>query len=538
MKYLTGIGLIIILFSILFLSNSQLNAATFNDKSLSYMLSNLEALMPQTEIRVHTIGNTRLTITDFGMYGSLINEGYVNPENNEFAESCEHPAGSLVEYLFQGALWIGAVVNGDTLVSVGCDGWQHVYELMPLEFPNGPIQKRSNNPDSPDYHSDAISEVDYIAYYTDFITDPMYVAPTPFDGRPHIPLGVLVVQSSYSWSNPEYEDFIIFKYVIYNLGSYPLEDMTFGLYFDTDIHHKEVYPGGRADDITGFYSGVDPASGRFVQIGWAADNDGDPYGPDWFRASARDVFGISLLDIPGMQFNGYNWWISREANPQIYDWGPMRTENYRNFGTGGMGTPEGDCNKYYMMRNKEIDYDQLFSALDHTDSGWEPKPAPQLAPILADGFDTRFLMSFGSAYLENNDSVVFAFVLTVGDDLHQNPENFVNLFNPDNPEPYYNTFDFSDLVSDVVTAQNLYDSIFHSDYLCGDANNDGTVQIGDAVYIINYIFIGGLPPYPYKSGDANCDDKVNITDVIYLINYLFRDGFLPGDPDGDGIPDC
>ena len=49
--------------------------------------------MPQAEIRVHTIGNTRLTVSNFGMYGSLINEGYVNPETGEFAESCEHPAG-------------------------------------------------------------------------------------------------------------------------------------------------------------------------------------------------------------------------------------------------------------------------------------------------------------------------------------------------------------------------------------------------------------------------------------------------------------
>ena len=205
---------------------------------------------------------------------------------------------------------------------------------------------------------------------------------------------------------------------------------------------KIYTPGGRAEDITGFYSGVDPNSGRYVQIGWAADNDGDPYGPEWFHASARDVFGISLLDIPGMRLNGYNWWISRAANPQIYDWGPMRTEYYRDFGTGGMGTPEGDCNKYYMMRKKEIDYDQMYSAIDHTALGWEPKPAPQLAPILADGFDTRFLMSFGSVDLNYGDSIVFAFVLTVGDDLHQGPENFVNLFDPDNPEPYLQNFRF------------------------------------------------------------------------------------------------
>jgi hypothetical protein len=79
---------------------------------------------------------------------------------------------------------------------------------------------------------------------------------------------------------------------------------------------------------------------------------------------------------------------------------------------------------------------------------------------------------------------------------------------------------------------------FEFAYIIGDANNDGAVNVSDAVFIINYVFIGGDPPAPYEAGDANCDDAVNVSDAVWLINYIFIGGNLPGDTDGDGIVDC
>jgi len=62
----------------------------------------------------------------------------------------------------------------------------------------------------------------------------------------------------------------------------------------------------------------------------------------------------------------------------------------------------------------------------------------------------------------------------------------------------------------------------------GDVNQDGIINIADVIYLINYLFIGGLPPSPLWIGDANCDSVVDIADVIYLINYLFVGGPPPG----------
>jgi hypothetical protein len=77
-----------------------------------------------------------------------------------------------------------------------------------------------------------------------------------------------------------------------------------------------------------------------------------------------------------------------------------------------------------------------------------------------------------------------------------------------------------------------------SSYICGDANSDGTANVSDAVYIINYVFIGGNPPSPPASGDVNCDSTVNVSDAVWVINYVFVGGNKPCDIDGDGNADC
>ena len=61
-------------------------------------------------------------------------------------------------------------------------------------------------------------------------------------------------------------------------------------------------------------------------------------------------------------------------------------------------------------------------------------------------------------------------------------------------------------------------------YKPGDADYDKDVDVGDVVYLINYLFKGGPEPYPMVAADVNGDCERNISDVIYLINYLFKGG--------------
>jgi hypothetical protein len=67
-----------------------------------------------------------------------------------------------------------------------------------------------------------------------------------------------------------------------------------------------------------------------------------------------------------------------------------------------------------------------------------------------------------------------------------------------------------------------------SSFIRGDANGDGIINLGDAVYVLNYLFKGGPAPNPLDAGDANCDGTVDLGDAVYILNYLFKGGPPPG----------
>jgi len=68
----------------------------------------------------------------------------------------------------------------------------------------------------------------------------------------------------------------------------------------------------------------------------------------------------------------------------------------------------------------------------------------------------------------------------------------------------------------------------HGCVVCGDVNEDGAINTGDAVYIISYVFKGGPAPVPLSSCNCNSDDyECNVGDAVYLVNYIFRGGPPP-----------
>ena len=61
----------------------------------------------------------------------------------------------------------------------------------------------------------------------------------------------------------------------------------------------------------------------------------------------------------------------------------------------------------------------------------------------------------------------------------------------------------------------------------GDPNSDRIVNVGDAIYVLNYLFKGGPRPCPVEAGDANCNGVVDLGDAIYVLNYFFKGGPAP-----------
>ena len=514
-------------------------------------------VLPFPQQRVHRMSEVNGCMTNWAILGSWMryfpeSPGgcfMENPDSEAIAPSFEFPAGSGLEYLFQGAIWIGAQINDTIYTSVGCDGWFRINELWPDSFPPGAIMERSTIPEAPCYSPDAISHQDIIAVYTDTSADiPLSPWPIdPWDNRKHFPLNVRITQKSYSWNIPGFDKFIIVKYVIMNIGVKKLERVYFGFFMDADIMHIDEIPYGEYgphDDITGF---LHVYEGDTANIAWAADNDGhgDMDGGDtasvFTDKSPRSVIGIKVLCPPHSQIQMfYNWWISNTSGSP-YDWGPWKAANQpiweamNPYGSGNLfpdnvlGTPGGDVSKYFIMSNQEFDYDQIYSCVWpdwYPDEGWLPVNET-MCEDLANGFDTRFLFSFGPFdEISPGDSLLCVLAYVIGETLHVDPLNFAQNFDPADPNEFYANLNFSSLVQNAQVAQELYEDNFFV-FLPGDGNSDEAVDIADVVYLINYIFIGGEPPSPLKVGDVNRDCVVDLEDVVYLVNYLFLNGPPP-----------
>ncbi|MFQ5653694.1 MAG: DUF362 domain-containing protein [Planctomycetota bacterium] len=74
-------------------------------------------------------------------------------------------------------------------------------------------------------------------------------------------------------------------------------------------------------------------------------------------------------------------------------------------------------------------------------------------------------------------------------------------------------------------------------FVRGEVNGDGEIDIGDAVYLLAFLFGPGPAPLPVPdAGDANNDDTLDVADAIYIIWYLFNNGPAPPAPFPD--PGC
>ncbi|HSG99202.1 MAG TPA: hypothetical protein VLB27_04075, partial [candidate division Zixibacteria bacterium] len=312
---------------------------------------------PNTQVATHYIGNIQIGHTNLGQIGTGFVGAIEDPITGEAIPSVTFPANSNRNYLYVAAFWIGAVVGRDTLVSSGSDDGFSVHEFWPGA--QDVIERRSNIPGDIFEHPEALSEQDLIATYYDTLNDPSVTSQDFIDNRPHIPLGIKVVEKSLQWSYDYAGDFVLFDYGITNVGRKKLEKVYMGIYVDGDVHHlsKEGL-AAYGEDICGFKATF-PAECGFIDtinMAYIMDNNGDPENDAWDNTnSVRDVAGVRLIRTPSDTLEyAFNWWTAAPGP----DFGPRKAGTaerpFRDM-NGYLGAPHGDRNKYYTMSNNEFD---------------------------------------------------------------------------------------------------------------------------------------------------------------------------------------
>jgi hypothetical protein len=64
----------------------------------------------------------------------------------------------------------------------------------------------------------------------------------------------------------------------------------------------------------------------------------------------------------------------------------------------------------------------------------------------------------------------------------------------------------------------------------GDIDQNGRLQITDAVFLLTYLFLNGSAPACLDAADVDDDARVTVGDAVYVLGYLFINGPPPHDP--------
>jgi hypothetical protein len=217
----------------------------------------------------HNVNKMLLHASNLGFFGDW--------NSDQSAPSGEWPAGSGIEWLFAGGLWVGGVTydemrRPDTLVSAS------VYELefYPKPDPRDVVYITSEGApgggrlldddgdglldedplDGYDNDGDGFIDEDFAAISQQMFTAVYYDTSSSMNQSRtrdfHRPLGILVREESYAWTSSALENFIGIEYKVTNIGDSTIYKAYVALMVDEDIGNIRVYPQSYSDDMAGY----------------------------------------------------------------------------------------------------------------------------------------------------------------------------------------------------------------------------------------------------------------------------------------------
>ncbi len=215
---------------------------------------------PAIDWKKHDVGLIRLKISNLGTMGKHQAEVY-----GQGRPHCEYPPGSSEEHICGAGLWIGAKVDGEPRVTQAFHDWAEggsdMFEFYPTNDPNDTIWVASINDldtlhgvrgvdddgdgkvdeellDGRDNDQDGFIDEDYATYseqdFTCHYCDDYWT-----DIVAHKPLHLEVIQRSWAWGRPPYDEFVFVDYQVVNKNEEPYPELYLGFWFDFNIG---IYP--------------------------------------------------------------------------------------------------------------------------------------------------------------------------------------------------------------------------------------------------------------------------------------------------------
>ncbi len=299
--------------------------------STAFILALCTGIWAQTfDSKVTSVSNVRLSVSNFITFGNSF-DGY---RSGEGIPSCEYPAGSGIEHLFEGGIWVGGRLNGaDIRVTTSSLDNSSGYTPGAGGFETAastPLQIRSSLFDSRYFSGNAVSHEDFVAVANDtarFTPGTM----VKLGGPGHQAMGIEITMETYNW-NYLFSDFVVFVNItIKNISNNYYDDLHVGLWNNTVVRNINVTPPGAGG--AQFYNKGGNGFMDSLYMAYCYDATGDPgfsdsyIGQKFLGATDKEGFHSPLLDsnfnqqtgqMEADNFNGnYQAWVFNDFAAQF-----------------------------------------------------------------------------------------------------------------------------------------------------------------------------------------------------------------------------
>jgi hypothetical protein len=295
------------------------------------------------EERQTTASNVRATLNNLSNFGNAFRGSYSVLGYN----SCEYPANSNIEHVFQGGLWIGAQVNGTSIVSTGAvdDASGFTTGKAGYEFTaniGAGLQERSSLLDNQFYNPSAISHQDFVAQFTDrnVIVPGTSIQIQDLENGP---LGADVTMEAYNWNYSFADFFVILNFTVRNSSNEIWQNLHIGYWIDPVVRNVAITPAGSGG--ANFYNKSGTGWIDSLLMGYEFDATGDV-------GFTESYVGFKFL---GAEYNGafYHPHLDTSFHVLFNSW------SFRDF-TSAYRTPSNDNERFQRLRsglNQDPDYE-------------------------------------------------------------------------------------------------------------------------------------------------------------------------------------
>jgi hypothetical protein len=214
--------------------------------------------------------------------------------------------------------------------------------------------------------------------------------------------------------------------------------------------------------------------------------------------------------------------LTHDSAVKIYEIKPGISDSI----AAAVGQPVGPS--FHFVLNNEIFKDNRIPPRGFTNTNYEMIQSPPVDYTYADGQywdDTQYLLppsseiAFVTLYYQTT-SKEYAEFLRDENSTDTTGDQFYDLWAANGKSAPVA------MVADTVIMQSSLCPVA----MTGDVNLTGEITSGDIIYMVNFVFKGGMEPLPCEaSGDVNCDGAITAADIISLVNYVFKGGSVPCD---------